>query len=450
MIETVLQYMYLFKKFFLVVCFMSFSAVSEKLSSKIHIPVEKYRLKNGLRVLLNPDDKVNTASYFLGISVGSRHEKPGITGISHMFEHLMFKGTKKYLHFDQTYGDNGVVGVNASTRHDYTTYHASFPPEKLELILDMESDRMSNLTLNQEELDKERGAVQEERLERVDNNPSGLLLENLFDLLFIKHPYRQPIIGYKKDISDYNLKNLMSWYRTYYSPNNAVLVISGKFSTGKAKKYIEKYFGSLPSKNIPEETKVAEPEQTNARSRVINKEVQAPSVFMAYLGPPLGNKEVYALEITSHIFGSGESSLLYKKMVRETKKLPSIYSMLWDLQDYSVFLISYPLLDLSKEEEVKTLIAEEIKQGLVKGINKRTLEKAKNMQMNAIVLSLKRSSSRSSLLADYEIRLNDYKKLYEKLDLLNEMSPEFIQKTGEKYLQPEKLSYVILKPEKTK
>jgi len=443
--------MYLFKKLFLsVACLMSFSAVSEKLSSKIHIPVEKYRLKNGLRILLNPDDKVNTASYFLGIVVGSRHEKPGITGISHMFEHLMFKGTKKYPHFDKTFGDNGVVGINAFTSHDYTAYHASFPPEKLELILDIEADRMSNLTLNQKELDRERGAVQEERLLRVDNNPSGLLWKNLFDLVFTKHPYRQPIIGYKKDISDYNLENLMSWYKTYYSPNNAVLVISGKFSTGRAKKYIEKYFGPLASKNIPEEIKIVEPEQTKARSRIVHKEIQAPSVLMAYLGPALGNKEVYALEIISRILGSGESSLLYKKMVRETKKLSSIHSMLADLQDYSAFLISYPLLDLSKEEEVKTLILEEIKQGLVKGINRRALEKAKNMQMNDMVLSLKRSSSRSRLLADYEIRLNDYKRLYEKLDLLNEMTPEFIQKTGEKYLHPEKLSYVILKPEKTK
>ena len=154
-------------------------------------------------------------------------------------------------------------------------------------------------------------------------------------------------------------------------------------------------------------------------------------------------------EIISHILGSGESSLLYKKIVREKKLIPYINSLLLDFLDYSVFFISYPLLDLSKEEDVKKLILEEIKQGLVKGITQRSLEKVKNIQMNEMVHSLKRSGSRSKLLLDYEIRLNDYKKMYEKLDLINEMSPDFIQKVGKKYLIPEKMSYLILKSEKS-
>ena len=126
---------------------MPFLADSEKLSSKIQIPVEKYKLNNGLRVLLNPDDKVNTASYILGIATGSRHERPGITGISHMFEHLMFKGTKKYPNFNKTFADEGIISVNAFTSRDYTAYVGTFPSDKLELFLDVESNRMSQLTL---------------------------------------------------------------------------------------------------------------------------------------------------------------------------------------------------------------------------------------------------------------------------------------------------------------
>ncbi len=433
-----------------IVCLMPSPSASEKLSSKIHIPVEKYTLKNGLRVLLNPDSKVNTASYILGVAVGSRHEKPGITGISHMFEHLMFRGTKKYPSFDRAYGDNGVIGHNAWTSKDWTAYHAGFPPDKLELILDVESDRMSRLTLSQEILDKEKKTVQEERLLRVDNSPFGFLLENLFDLLFTKHPYRQPIIGYKEDISAYTLESLRSWYETYYSPNNAVLVISGKFPPAKAKKYIERYFGPLPSKDIPKEIKSPEPERTKARSRVAVKDVQSPHAVMAYIGPPFASKEAYALEIISHILGAGESSWLYKKIAREDKLLPSISFRLWSFLDYSVALVSYPLPDLSKEKEIKKAVLEEIKQGLLRGINRRSLEKSKNMQMKNMVFSLKRSASRARLLADYEIQLNDYKKLYDKFDLLDNISPEFIQKTGEKYLAPDKLSYVILKPGKAK
>ena len=431
-------------------CSMPLSIPAEKLSAKFHIPVEKYELKNGLRVLLNPDDKVYTASYMLGFATGGRHDKPGITGISHMFEHLMFKGTKKYPHFNQLYADQGLVRINAFTGHDYTAYLASFPPEKLELILDVESDRMSHLIFTQEELDKERGAVQEERLGRVDNNPIGFLIENIFDLVFTKHPYRQPIIGYAKDIAGYTLEDLRNWYGAYYSPNNAVLVISGKFSAKKAKKLIEKYFGPLASKEIPREIKVKEPEQKTARSRVVYKEVQAPVVAMAYVTPPAGSKEFYALEFIGHVLGSGESSLLYKKLVRDRKLLSSISSGVWDLLDHGVFMISYSLLDISKEEEVKKLVLEELKRGIEQSLNSRSLEKIKNIQMNEMISYLKRSTGRSRQILDYEINFNDYKKMYKKLDFLNEISLEFIQQVGEKHLAPEKLSYVLLKsPAKT-
>ena len=445
------KYFYLFENnLFFILCLMSIFATAENRSSKIQIPIETYKLSNGLRILLNPDDKIHTASYILGMAVGSRQERPGITGISHMFEHLMFKGTKKYPHFEELYGDNGIVGINAFTSKDYTAYYATFPPERLELILDVESDRMSHLTFSQEELDKERGAVQEERLMRVDNRPTGLLFENLFDLVFTKHPYRQPIIGYSKDISAYTLEKLRNWYGAYYSPNNAVLVISGNFSVKKAKRLIEKYFGALPSKKKPKEVKIIEPEPQSARFRIVNKEVQAPTVTMAYLGPPFGSQEFYALEFISHILGSGESSLLYKKMVRENKLLSSIYSEVFDLRDYSVFYIVYPLLNLSKEEEIKKLILEELKKGIEQGLNDKSLEKVKNIQMNEMVYSLKRSQYRARLILDYEIQLNDYKKMYERLDLMNSMSLEFIQKTGEKYLKPERLSYLILKSQKAK
>ena len=429
---------------------MSLSISAEKLSAKFHISVEKYELKNGLRVLLNPDNKVYTASYILGIATGSRHDRPGITGISHMFEHLMFKGTKKYPHFDQLYADHGIVRVNAFTSHDYTAYYASFPPEKLELILDVESDRMSHLTFTQEELDKERGAVQEERLGRVDNNPIGTLIENMFDLVFTEHPYRQPILGYAKDIAGYTLEDLRNWYGTYYSPNNAVLVISGKFSAKKAKKLIEKYFGPLASKEIPREIKVKEPKQKTARSRVVYKEVQAPVVVMAYVTPPAGSKEFYALKFINHVLGSGESSLLYKKLVRDHKLLSSISSDVWDFLDHGVFMISYSLVDISKEEEVKKRVLEELKRGIEQSLNSRSLEKIKNIQMNEMISYLKRSTGRSQQILDYEIRFNDYKKMYKKLDFLNEINLEFIQQVGEKHLAPEKLSYVLLKsPEKT-
>ena len=420
-------------------------AIAQNLSSHIHLPIEKYELGNGLTVLLNPDEKLNTASYILGFRVGSRHERPGITGISHMFEHLMFKGTEKYPKFEQIYAQNGVVGVNAFTSKDYTAYVGTFPPEKLELILDVESDRMNQLTFTQEELDKERKAVQEERLMRVDNSPMGILFENLFDLAFQKHPYRWPIIGYPKDIANYTLEDLNSWYSAYYSPNNAVLVISGKFSSNQAKKLIKKYFGQLETKKIPQEVKVVEPEQNQSRLREISKEVQSSIAVFAYLGPPFGTKEFYALEFISQILGAGESSLFYKKLVRQTQLLSSISVGVVDLLYYSVFYIIYPLLDLSKEQEIKSMLLEELKKGIDQALSPKSLEKVKNIYMNNMIYSLKRSGTRSRILLDYEINFNDYKRMYEKLDMMEGMSPDFIRRVGEKYLTSERLNYLILK-----
>ena len=431
---------------------MSFfnGATAQNLSSYIQLPIEKYELENGLTVLLNPDDKLTTASYILGFKVGSRHERLGITGISHMFEHLMFKGTKKYPDFNQTYSKNGIVGVNAFTSKDYTAYVGTFPPEKLELILDVESDRMTQLTFTQEELDKERGAVQEERLMTVDNSPSGTLFENLFDLLFQKHPYRWPIIGYPQDIANYTLEDLNTWYNTYYSPNNAVLVISGKFSPRTAKKEIKKYFGPLKSKTIPTEVKVIEPEQKQARSREIKKDLQSSLGVFAYLGPPSGTKEFYALEFISEILGAGESSIFYKKLVRESKLLSSVSVGVIDFLQTSVFYIIYPLLDLSKEQEVKDKILKELESGFSQTLNEKDLEKVKNIYMNEMIYSLKRSASRARILLDYELNFKDYNKMYEKLDIINEISPDFIKKIGKKYLAPEKLNYIILKSENQK
>ena len=179
---------------------MNSSIFSKKLSSEIKISVDKYKLDNGMTVLLNPDKKLKTASYLLGYRVGSRHEKKGITGISHMFEHLMFRGTKKYPDFNKVYNSAGVIQVNAFTSRDMTAYLGAFAPDQMELVLDVESDRMTNLVLNQELLDKERGAVQEERKMRVDNNPMGYLFEELMLLTFQEHPYRWPVIGIEEDI----------------------------------------------------------------------------------------------------------------------------------------------------------------------------------------------------------------------------------------------------------
>lgn len=414
--------------------------------SYIDIPVKKYHLKNGLTVLLNHNPNSSLIAYYWGIPIGSRHEKKGITGISHMFEHLMFRGTEKYPDMDKLYDDNGVVGVNAHTSYDFTGYLGKCPPEKLSLVLDVEADRIANLLLTEEVLNKERKAVQEERYMSLENNPRGLLYESLMSLVFKKHSYQWPIIGYKEDIASYNLQQLKKWYKTHYSPNNIVLALSGPFKEKEAEKQIEKYFAPLKAQNQPVFSAIEEPEQEKPRSFTLKKAVQTTEIRLAYRGPKENSKEFLALEAISLILGAGESGRLYKKIVREKKLLSGIFSGTMDFVDYGLFLISFTLPQGVKETLVKSLILKEIQNMASQPVTQKELEKVRNILLNSQVSGLKKNGSRAYKLAYYEIQYKDYKKLYEKLEAIQSLSPDFIKSVTQRYLDPKKLSYVKMEP----
>ena len=429
---------------------MTFQPAFSELSSQIRIPVTKYKLKNGLTVLLNPDSQTTTASYYLGITTGSRHEKPGITGISHIFEHLMFKGTKKFPKIDTIYRENGVTGLNAHTSKDYTGYFAGFPEDKLQLILDVESDRMVNLQFSEEDLKKEKKVVQEERRLSIDNSPYGQLFEKAFELVFKEHPYRWPILGWAKDIAGYTTEDLTNWYDTYYSPGNAVLVLSGRFSEEKAKKLIEKYFGPLPSKKIPKERTVIEPEQLQPRFADLERNVPAHSVLMAWRTPGHGSKEASALSAVSYILGAGESGRLYRRLVRKQGLLQDISCSVLNLLQGSVFFVTYTLPEPAMESRIKQEILKELERIWTEGVSREELEKVKNIQFNKVIGQLKKSGSRANRLAVNELRFGDYEKLYFNLDQLETLSPDFIKTTAQKHLTGNKISYLKLKPKKGK
>ena len=423
---------------------------AQSLSSQIKMPVEKLQLKNGLRVLLNPDSQTNTASYVMGVAAGGRHEREGITGISHMFEHLMFKGTKKRPSLSKLYMKNGVISINAYTSNDLTAYYATFPPDKLDLVLSAEADRLTNLIFQKEPFEKERQVVLEERRLRVDNDPKGALFEAFFEEIFKKHPYRFPVIGYEEDISGYTLEKLKSWYETYYSPNNVVLALSGKFSAAEAKRLIEQRFGGLERKQIPEEKLVKEPERERPRSREIRKDIQgALSGLIGYVTPGEGTKEALALELIGDILGAGESSRLHKKLVREKKLASSVYAGNMGLLHHDVFYVFYTLLNEAGEEEAKALISEEIRKIAEAPLSEREMAKAQNIKMNSLIHSLKENLFRAHLLAKSEIKFQDYKKALSQIDEIRSLSPKFVQAAAEKYLSPRRMTYLALKPKKT-
>lgn len=414
---------------------------------KIQFPVEKYTLKNGLTVLLAEDHSVPMISYHTWYRVGSRNEGPGVTGAAHMLEHMMFKGAKKYSgkEFDQILHENGIVN-NAFTSYDYTGFYENLPSSKLELIMDMEVDRMRNLQISAEDLKSELQVVGEERRWRVDNNPSGLLREMVMGTLFKVHPYTWPVIGYMKDIQAYTPEKLRKFYDTYYVPNNAVLVISGDFEPKKTKALIEKYYSQLEAKPLPATKFPAEPEPTTVQRKVLQWPVQTRSFLVAYKGVAAGTPDSYALDLAGAILGGGRSSRLHKKLVYETQMASSAAAYNMTNADPGAFMVMVtmkPGLSTAQAEKLINIEIENLKSNLVK---EAELQKVKNQTMMDYVEGLTTIDGKAQSLAINEILFGDYSHLFKDLEKYNQVTPADIQRVVKAYLHSQKRVVGILEP----
>ena len=404
------------------------------------IPVRKGRLANGLTFLLNRNPSAPLVACYWGIPAGSRHEQKGKTGMAHMFEHMMFRGTKTYPDIENLYCKNGVIEVNAHTYYDWTGYHLKHPSRKLSLVLDAESDRIARLNLTQKTLDTERKAVQEERALSLENNPSGALYEAMMKLVFKKSPYRHPIIGEKEDIASYQLKDLQQWRERFYRPNNIVLALSGPFDEEEAARQIEKYFspltnsGGAPPKPLTEST--PEPEQTEERRLFLKKEIQTQEIHFAFRGPGEGSKECLALEALSHILGGGESSRLFKKAVREKPLLPDIGAGMITFAKHSLFIVFFSLPKKVSENRIKSLVLKELQKTREKAVTNRELEKAKNILLLDQVNSLKTAAGRALETTHYEMLRGGFRKLFQKPKEIQSLTADSLAEAAAKYLLP--------------
>lgn len=429
------------------VLFAFFFTLSSQAKLEIQFPVEKYTLKNGLTVLLAEDHSVPMISYHTWYRVGSRDESPGVTGAAHMLEHMMFKGAKKYSgkEFDDVLHANGIVN-NAFTTNDYTGFYENLPSAKLELIMDMEVDRMRFLSIDANDLKSELQVVGEERRWRVDNNPGGLLRELVTGTLFTVHPYTWPVIGYMKDIQAYTPEKLRRFYDTYYVPNNAVLVISGDFEPKKTKELIEKYYGQLQARPLPERKLPVEPELTAPQRKVMPWDVQTRSMLVAYKGVAAGVPEAYALDLAGAILGGGRSSRLHKDLVYKKQIASSVgsYNMTnADPGSFMVFATMKPGLKTDGAEKVILSEIEKLKKSLVSADE---LQKVKNQTMMDYLEGLTTIDGKAQSLAINEILFGDYRHLFSDLEKYNAVTAQDIQKVAQKYLVANKRVTGILEP----
>jgi zinc protease len=436
-------------------CFLFFLTLSAQaeiekplsFSDQIHFSVEKYKLKNGLTVLLHEDHSAPLISIHQWFRVGSADEKPGRTGIAHFFEHLMFKGTTKYTNkeFDRVIQANGGTN-NAFTTRDYTGYYENMPSGKLELILDIESDRLRNLVFDEKEIMKEREVVKEERRYRVENSVFGYLNETVFETVFKTHPYRWPVIGYMKDLDATSIDDLKEFYRIFYAPNNAVLVITGDFSIKSAKGLIAKYYDAIPAQPLPEKKKNREPEQKGERTARLAKDVQSPTIAIAFQGQSAGAEDSYALDLLANILGNGTSSRLHKALVYRQQIADQV--AVWSDTSGQAGLVQIvssvkPGLDADK---VANSIYSELWKVRNELVSVKELEKAKTQIMKDYVDSLKTVGGKARILALNEIFFEDYTQLFKDLDKYSAVTVNQIKAVAEKYLKPEQRSVIRVNP----
>lgn len=422
-------------------------AASEDVGSLVRFKVEKYQLPNGLTVLLHEDHSAPIVSYQTWFRVGSKNERPGLTGMAHLFEHMMFKGAKRYTgeQFDLMLQANGATN-NAFTTQDYTGYYENLPSAKLELVIDIEADRMESLQITPEGLKSEREVVKEERRFRVDNNPNGILRETLFSTAFRVHPYRWPVIGSMADLDNVTQENAMEFFRTYYAPNNATVVVAGDFETKDVKRLIEKYYGAIKSQAIPEAKISPEPKQTTPRSQFLSRDVQSTMFILSYQTPKAGSDESYALDLLANLMGRGESSRLYQRLIYKDQTAAGAAAFNHTLQDAGLFQIMVTMKPGQPYAKAERAVMGELWRPRNLLIKPDELQKAKNQVMRAYVDSLKTIHGKAEALAMNETLFRNYEELFKDLGRYNAVTSQQIRDVAQKYLAPNQATIVVLRP----
>jgi zinc protease len=406
-------------------------------------------LDNGLRVLLLEDHRNPIVSVQLWYRVGSRDERSGATGIAHLLEHMMFKGTPRHgpRRFAELVEQNGG-NDNAFTSHDVTSYFVNIAADRVDLVLDLEADRMKNLILDAKAIESEREVVIEERRTRTEDDPGGFLAEEIGAIAFKAHPYGAPIIGWMEDLKRITPEEIRAFYRTYYVPNNALLVAVGAFPAPELLEKVRKTFGAIPRGPDPPAVTAAEPPQSGERRVIVRKtEARLPMVYMAYHVPNYRSADAAPLEMLSMILSGGRASRIYKSLVYERQLALDAggdYSYL-SFDPYLFWFWATPMPGQTPETLERELIAEVEKLRTTPPAADE-LTRARNQIEAAFVFQEDSVHRRASLLARFELA-GGYRTREDYLRALHAVTPDDITRVARAYFLPQKKNVGILLPQ---
>jgi len=413
---------------------------------------EKYALPNGLEVIFQEDHRVPQVAVDVWYKVGSKDEELGRTGFAHLFEHVMFQGSK-HVGEDRHFAylqKAGVSNANGSTSEDRTNYFEVVPANQLELALWLESDRMGFLLDRaglQETFDGQRDVVKNERRQRIENRPMGLVNRVTIEALYPDgHPYHHEVIGSMEDLSRASLDDVRGFFRRYYVPNNASLVLSGDFEPARAKALIEQYFGPIPS-GLPIPRTPPAPVTLRAEKRIaLEAKVQQPQLFMDFLTPKSLTEGDHAMDVVAHILAGGKASRLYRKLVYDLQIAQSVTASQQSQMYQSVFEISATPLQGHTLEEIVKVIDEELENLRTKPVEARELDRAKNLLEFDLLRSLEPLLARAERLQIYNLETGDPGHLARDLTATRAVDAAAVQAAAAQFLRQDGRLIVTVVP----
>jgi zinc protease len=411
------------------------------------LTVRHHRLDNGLDLLLCRDPGAPVLAYQTWFRVGSRHEREGITGIAHLFEHLMFNQTETHPpgEFDRLIESVGG-DTNAATWVDWTYYRDNAPATALPLLVELESDRMARLTLGDKQVESEREVVANERRYRVEDDVDGFLNEELYRLAFTQHPYHWPTIGWMRDIQAISIDDCRAFYRTYYAPNNATVVLVGDFDEASALGLIARAYGPIPRQPVPDEAIAPEPEQTEERRAEYTRPILTDRLRMGYKAPPLGHPDYLRLEVLNEILVGGLSSVLHRRLIADGEIASSVSAAPAPFRDSGLYEIAVSLLRDQRAEAAEAAIAEEIARLADRPPAPQVVETARTRLLTRLVRELRTNGGKAEALGHHQTTLGDFRHLFTLAESYRAVSAVEVSEVARRVLDPRRRTVLVARP----
>ncbi len=409
--------------------------------------VQEFILSNGLKVLIIEEHKAPVATFQVWYRAGGRNEPFGKSGMSHLLEHMMFKGTSRYgpSELSRIVQRNGGTN-NAYTTKDYTVYFEIFAADRITLAVELEADRMRNLLLDDRELDSEKKVVMEERRLRYEDDPQTSLFEEVVAMAFKVHPYQRPVIGWMCDIESIRRDDLLNYYRTYYAPQNAVIIVVGDVDGKEMIKKIRENFEGIPSGEPVQQATSREPGQRGERRLFLEREAEIPYLIAAYHVPSFPHEDSYALDILALILSGGKSSRLYQSLVYEKKIALSADAMYGGFnRDPYLFFLFADASPGSNISDVENAISQNLEQLKKAPPSEREIRKAKNQIEASFLMGQDSIHIQAMQYGRFEM-LGDWRFMDRYLEGIRKVTPADIVRVAQQYLTESNRTTGILMP----